>query len=524
MGLFRSKPNASLTAAARAAEPGAPLTPRYESWQDEAWAMYDNLGEYRQGVTWLGNVIGRARLIPAFAPERPGDEPEPIDPDMNDPATQLVQDIAHGIGGQAELLRSATVHLAVPGEGWFLGRVENDITSEVSWKFYSADEVRKKAVGDKQVQQVRTAQSEWTDLPDESLLIRVWRPHDRRHWEADSSTRAALPIMRRLELLNRRVDAQTQSRLASNGLYWVPSEITFPQNPEKPDVDPFVENFMETQTAAIKTPGSAAASIPSVARAPGDWIEKIRHDTFTSEVDDELQAKRELEIRRLATAMDVPPEVLLGMVGVNHWGAWQIEESALKTTITSLLELICWSLTTGYLTPALTAMRDELAPLQTGEPVNEERRRIVWYDLSELAVRPDKTQPALELDARLVIKTAATLRETGFDEADRLDPINDSAELKHRIGLEFIKNPATAEAGLEMLGITINTKINADAGGDGGVPPAPSSSNNGDTPPGAVGAPPATRDAAPSAPPAAAPRPTQAGVGRSITVPSTNGG
>lgn len=518
MGIFRRKPNASLTAAARPQTTEDPA-PQYTKWQDEAWALYDSLGEYRQGVTWLGNVLGRARLIPAFAPERPGDEPEPIDPDSGDPAVSLVQDIAHGIGGQAELLRSATVHLTVPGEGWFVGQIADDVTNEISWKFYAADELRKTRTSGREVQQVRVSDSGWKDLPAESLPIRVWRPHDRRHWEADSSSRAALPIMRRLELLNRRVDAQTQSRLASNGLYWVPDEITFPANPAFPDSDdPFVDELIATHTVAIKTPGSAAAAIPSVVRAPGAWIEKIRWDTFHSDGDSDLQAKRDMEIRRLATALDVPPEVLLGMIGVNHWGAWQIEESALKTTVTSLLELICWSLTVGYLTPALTVVRDQGAPMSEGQPLDQKRRRIVWYDLSELAVRPDKTQPALELDSRLTIKTSATLRETGFDVADWLDPSNpeNMAELRYRLGLEFIKNPATAEVGLELLGIQTTAKINA--GGDGSAPSTPPSASSGDGT--APGAPPATRDVAPTEPPSSAPRPVQ---GQTITVPSTNG-
>lgn len=519
MGLFGRKPNASLTAAARSELPEG-TAPQYQTWQDEAWALYDNLGEYRQGVTWLGNVLGRARLIPAYAPASPGDEPEPIDDDDHDPATDLVQSIAHGIGGQAELLRSATVHLTVPGEGWFIGQVANDLTNEISWKFYSADEIRKSRTAGKDVWQIRTGSQDWKDLPNDALPVRVWRPHDRRHWEADSSSRAALPIMRRLELLNRRVDAQTQSRLASNGVYWVPSEIDFPANPDFPESDdPFTDEFIQSQTIAIKTPGSAMAAIPSVARAPGDRIEQIVWHQFHGDNDSELQAKREMEIRRLATAMDVPPEVLLGMVGVNHWGAWQIEESALKTTVTSLLELICWSLTTGYLTPALMAVRDNISPLSEGKPLEDERRRIVWYDLSELAVRPDKTQPALELDARMTIKTSATLRETGFDIADYLDPkvVENQPELRYRIGLEFIKNPATAEAGLELLGINLTSKINA--GGDGATPSAPPSADSGGS---TQGAPPATRDAAPTPPPAAAPRPARGG-DTVISVPSTNG-
>lgn len=468
----------SLTAAATPVEAKADDVRKgqdaFKSWQDEAWWMYDALGEFRQGVKWLSNVISRARLVPAIAPLNPGDEPMVLDPNTEDPAVGLVEDIALGIGGQADLLRSATVHLTVPGEGWFIGRVDTALMStkgdtveaeQVSWKFYSRDEVRFNKRTD--LPEVQVDDRVWVPLPDESLLIRVWRPHDRFHWMADSSTRAALPIMRRLELLNRKMDAQIKSRLASNGIYWIPSEITFPPKDKYADADdPFVAEFMDLWTTAIRTPGSAAASVPFVGRASADYIEKIRYDEFSKLVDPELIAQREFEIRRLATSMDVPPEVLLGMVGMNHWGAWQVEESALKTTVTSLLELICWALTTGYLRPALEAMGQIAEEAVIGEdeegseveviPAGSDR--IVWYDLSELAVRPDRSQDAKDLHGTLTITDAAALRETGFDEHDLL---TDTDELRRRLGLKILSTPqaATLAIGLELLGIETTAQV-----------------------------------------------------------------
>jgi hypothetical protein len=378
-----------------------------------------------------------------------------LDPDTDDPAVGLVEDIAMGIGGQSDLLRSATVHLTVPGEGWFIGKVDTPLMStkgdtvpseQVSWKFYSRDEVRfnKRSA----LPEIQVDDRVWVALPDESLLIRVWRPHDRFHWMADSSTRAALPIMRRLELLNRKMDAQIKSRLAMNGVYWVPSEITFPEKDKYADADdPFVAEFMDLMTTAIRTPGSAAASVPFIARAAAEYIEKIRYDEFAKLVDPELIAQREFEIRRLATAMDIPPEVLLGLAGMNHWGAWQVEESALKTTVTSLLELVCWALTTGYLRPALEAM---------GQIAEES---VMGLDA--------------EGHGTLTITDQAALRETGFDENDLLTDVD---ELKRRLGLKIVSNPqaATLEIGLELLGIeTVASVQLGDSNANAGAQPEP---------------------------------------------------
>jgi len=484
----QKRANALLAAAAVIHPENRQETPRYDTWQDEAWAMFNNLGEFRQGVTWLGNIISRARLVAAYAPEHQGDEPQIID-DVNDPAVQLVEAIGDGISGQSELLRSAAVHLTVVGEGWFVGDRSNE---DLSWKFYSADELRVRTQeGGRKIYQVQTHTGEWDALGSESLPVRIWHPHERYHWHADSSTRAALPIMRRLELLNRHVDAIVQSRLASAGVYWVPSEIVFPANPAYPDAtDPFIAELMDLAITAIKTPGSAAAAVPFIARAPAEFIKEIRHDTFFDDFQKELQSNREFEIRRLSTAIDIPPEVLLGMSAMNHWGAWQVEESALKTTVTALLELIVGGLTCGYLYPALSVVTDQDVQnaLAQGLRLPQEnvdevpldaqgRKRIIWYDVSELTVRPDRSQDAISLYDRFVASPDAALRESGLADADR--PSDD--DLKFMLGVALSKDPATIEIAMELLGIKTTATVVKPPSTDTSAP-APPSNGNGNTP------------------------------------------
>lgn len=511
MALFRrSTPNA-LTAAARSADEDAQIrgtdgSPQYAKWQDEAWAMYDGLGEFRRGVTWKAEVVSRARLVAAYAPDRQGDEPTPIE-SKNDPAIDLVNNIAGGLGGQASLLRSMTVHLDVPGEGWLIAEAKGEHGPTISWTVYAADDVKteKNRTSGSLSYFVRTGTSAWRYVED-CVPIRIWRPHERHAYEPDSTARASLPIMRRLELLNRHVDAQAASRLASNGMYWVANEITFPKSDRFPDAeDPFMADFMYNMMTAIKTPGSAAAAIPIVNRIPHQYIKDgIRYDSFSSAFDQKVLDLREFEVRRLATSIDVPPEVLLGMVDVNHWGAWQIEESALKTTVASTIELICWALTSKYLQPALDAMRRPV-----DQDADDGRRRIVWYDLSELAVRPDRSQDAIKLADELIISTDALIRETGFDNSDLLD---DEDEMRKRVGLSLISSgvPANVPYGLALLGLgALPQGTPIDIIGDVPavgppleVPPSRQPSGNGDQP----GAP-ITQDN-PSGRPT--PRPTQA--------------
>ena len=56
------------------------------------------------------------------------------------------------------------------------------------------------------------------------------------------------------------------------------------------------------------------------------------------------EAQKMETIRRMATAMDLPNEVLLGMADTNHWTAWQIKEETFQTHIRPFVEMICNSI------------------------------------------------------------------------------------------------------------------------------------------------------------------------------------
>lgn len=512
--------NALLASAAHLTEARSD-DPTYARWQDEGWARYDELGEFRSGVTWHGNVLSRARLVAAHAPQSPGDAPTPIElPDPDDPAAlredaktrdadqlaadqtavELVRQIASGIGGQSELLRSSAVHLDVPGEGWFVGAVEGlpgveaDQLDDVSWRFYSADELRRKDTPEGVRYEVERGEGDWLSLGANVLPVRVWRPHERRHWMADSSTRPALNTLAELSLVNRRIVAVMQSRLAMNGIYWVPSEITFPPNPAYKDApDPFVAEFMDLAQTAIRTPGSAAAAIPFVARAPSQYIGALRHDQFVDLVDERDLELREQTIHRLAGHFDWPAEVMLGTGDMNHWGQWQMEESAIKTVVTPFLELVVWALTTGYYRPALAAA--QLPP----------REYVVWFDVSDLVTRPDRSQAAMEGEERLIVSTDATLREIGMGD----DDAPSDEEVRIKLLRTLLTHPTLAPMAADELGLFKKHDPMAaetpPAAPGGGEPASPGDTPVPDVQP--VQGPPDTRE---NQPPAAA--------------PSTNGG
>ena len=395
-------PPEALTAAA--APPPGPETKflrRTEAWQEEVWRFHETLGEFNFGVGWQASMLSRVRLRAArLQPDT--DEPEIV---TSGTAADLMMLFGGGVAGQSQIMRRLTVQLALPGEGYLVG--EQDAKME-RWQVRSVDEVRVQS-GKYQVmdEESATTGQDWRDLAEEHHVVRVWRPHDRYYHMADSPARSARDIMRELELVNRKITAEYLSRLASAGLLMLPDELSFPVREEFEDEDnPLMAEWIAIAAAAIENPGTASAVVPIPLVGPAEAIEKVKHVDFTLKIDDKIIERRDSAIKRLATKLDMPAEILLGMGDVNHWGQWQLEESGLKTHIAPIAELICDALTRGYLQPRLEASGEDPAAW------------VVWYDMSELALSPDRSGNATLAYDRLELSGPAYRRELGFDEDD----------------------------------------------------------------------------------------------------------
>lgn len=428
------EPPAALTAAAQpVTSPRTELIRNTDAWQEEAWGYHDTLGEFRYAVDWEAKRLSRVRLYAAKL--EPGqDEPQRAEAGT---AVELMTSMAGGVAGQAAIMNGLGTQLSVPGEGYVI--VES-VDGVEQWSVRSTDEVRV-ARGRYEVidETAVNGGMNWRPLAPDSLRpLRVWRPNKRYHHIADSPARAARSTMRELELVNRHIVAQYLSRLASAGVVIFPDEITFPVREEFADApDPFMAEWIENARAAISEPGTASAVIPMPIRMPGEWIDKVKHVDFTLKIDEKVIEKRDSAIKRLASQLNVPAEALLGMSDLNHWNAWISDENSLKVDVAPDAELICQALTTGYLQPRLKA-----------SGVEGYAQWVVWYDMSELTLRPDHSDDAVLLYDRMEINGAALRRETGFDEADK--PTNE--ELKEQALKVIIKTlPSGAGSALSQI-------------------------------------------------------------------------
>lgn len=380
-------------------------------WQEEAWGFRDTLGEFSQAVDWEARAMSRVRLLAAEVVPG-GDEPEPL---TDGPAAQLMQDFCGGPPGHSAFLAAITPQLVVPGEGWLIAERDDPRLplASVEWGVYSTDCVT--ALGGNF--RVRIGESIWRDLAPDNLPIRIYNPHPRWPWLATSSAQAAVPIMRRIFLIDSRIVSMMVSRLAMNGFLLIPQEGTFSVPDQyKQAPDPFVAMFIDIASRNILNPGQASAGIPIPIRFTSELIEKWRLMKQEDPLDEWLLKEREDELGRLGDTLKITRERVSGGMGEqNHWGQWQASEEEVQLTFAPTAENICGAVTKAFLQPAL---------IGTGNsPVGPSGGKIIaWYDISELTARPDKTEPAFKLYDRLEISGAALRRETGFDETDAPTP------------------------------------------------------------------------------------------------------
>ncbi|MFD5788586.1 hypothetical protein ACFWH1_18430 [Streptomyces sp. NPDC127037] len=388
-----------------------------QSWQGRAYDMYHQVPEVRFAASWIGNAMSGARL---FAGRRADDgtiEPAPDD----HRSAEVVAQIAGGPDGQSKMLGAFGRHLTIPGEGWIVVRPNSEVLSPDApeeghdWRVLSVKEVKQqsgKLMAEIDGEDVPIPEGDPETLdPDAPVAIRVWEPDPERAIEADSPVRSSLELLEELLLLNAAVKAIARSRITGRGLLLIPKGTRFPTSGAQPGAeDDLIEVFMTIAETAIRDPESAAATVPIVLEVPADTIADFKLVKFESEFDELAIKLREEAVRRFATGLEIPAEILLGLGDVNHWGAWALTSEAIRLGIEPKLATLAYCLTQQWLRPILEA-----------EGVEDWHRWMVWYDTSPLRVRTNRSETALQAHDRKVISDAALRRETGFDESDAPD-------------------------------------------------------------------------------------------------------
>lgn len=452
--------------------------PDPKQWQTSAWDIYDRIGELRFAVGWLAQAVSRCRLYVGIPPDDGAGNPDRVeDPRITQPLEEL------DAGQAAGLLTRMAIHLQVPGESYLVG-YDDPTTGARRWIAASGDEF---ITGTGRLTSVRLPDAdEQLDLdPQRSTVIRIWRPHPRRAWWADSPTRGVLEPLQEILDLAAHTKAAVDSRLAGAGILEIPASATLPMargddtsHVNELHDDPHLAALAEAMVTPITNRDSAAAVVPILMRTPDEAVGKARHLTFATPLDAQILGLQEAAIRRVALGMDIPPEILLGQSDSNHWSQVGIEEQAVKLHVEPLATLICEALTDRYLRPALTALG-----------IGDADRYVVWFDPSELVLRPNRAPEAIQLRELGAISGQVLRREVGFGEDDAPTAEERAERLLMRLAQAGV-DPATVKPYLDALNIAIDAPAE---------PATPGADGTSGTPQPAV-SPPASRPEIPATP------------------------
>lgn len=345
-------------------------------WQGQAWYFYDAIGELRFAFNWLANAISRATLYAAEADPETGLITGPTEDARAQAAAQAV---LGGMDDRPQNQSTLALQWQVAGET-FVAIVPQQRAVPDRWLCLSSRAVRQTG-GKWSFKDPLTGV--WTVLrPGVDKLIRVWSPHPDEQTHADSAMRAAIPILTEVEKSSQNIVARLDSRLAGNGIHFLPQEIDFPTADGEPaDAQSFMKLLMEAAEASIQDPGTAAAHVPIFAQVPGEWVEAAAngHVDLSTAMDASITELRRDALNRVGATLDMPREMAMGeLAQANHWSGWLIEESTYKIHVEPFLLKFGMALTKEYFRPALAAMGES----------NPDRFVLAW-DITEVVARPD---------------------------------------------------------------------------------------------------------------------------------------
>lgn len=393
-----------------------------DKWQAEAWDYYDLIGEVKASANLIANVLSRINLYPAYVEDAASipsniNSVEGLEEGLQKYAEDSLFLLESGNGGTAGLLRDAALNLFVVGECWLVKEPAKTPYEADRWQIRSVDEIINTTGKDATaaIKPRRDSKpADYTYLPRNQFISRIWRSHPRYSDEADSSMRGLLDICDELLLMGRTSRATAKSRLNA-GMLFIPDGITNmtqsdSDDPEVDDEDSFEEQLIDAMVTPIADEASASAVVPLVVRGPEDMGEKIKFIKFERTIDPQIIARSEKLLDRILAGLDIPLDVAKGLSGVKYSNAILIEEQLYKAHIEPLVLMIVDCLTIGFLRPYLRA---------TGMfPEDQINKTVIWYDPSAITAKPSKAEAATTGYGIGAVSKAAWRRYNGFAESD----------------------------------------------------------------------------------------------------------
>ena len=421
-----------------------------QQWQTDAWLYLDRIGELKDGYRFVENSFYRLGMFAAYvrsddeepipvvdATERPegdddGGDDDVVPEDVAALADGIMRDFAARDGGQSALNARLGVNIFMVGEALIIQRavperrpIEGEDPADVplvwDWEVRSNQEVRKSQAGTG-IETVNTPDQQRGDpvvgVDDvDPFVERIWRKHGAWVGWSDSNVRAAIDTLEEMRLLSLVARASLRSR-AMAGFFRLPEELDFSAT-DLPDGSPgpraqgvtFERAMAEAFAAAIGNEADPNSVAPVLVRGKAEFL----HEDVFGPIEmprrygEDERAQYEDAVRKLGRTIELPLERTIGLSDINHWGAWQVDETTYRAYIEPLATIVAEGLTYGLLRPRL---RDADVDERWVE------RIVVAVDASGLVQRGDTGKVAETLHAALVLSDEALRRANHFGDDD----------------------------------------------------------------------------------------------------------
>jgi hypothetical protein len=368
-----------------------------EAWQREVWRLLEIVGELRYAAGWVASHMSRV-VLRMHDVDEDGEVGGQTD---NAQARAVGARVLGSAASRRECLRLAGLNMFLVGEVYLGALSGTGPLGRDEWFAVSSGDIRKEPGG---TAYVDLGSGRRQLRPGMDILVRSWTPHPKKVAEADAPTRSVRVVLRELEMLTRFIFAQIESRLASGGVFVVPSGMSTSDG-EVTATD-LMRKFVEVAGEALKGDGTAAGIVPIVLEVPSDALGKIQHITFSSELSEKALGLREEAIARLAKNLDLPTEAASGMGDTNHWSSYTIGPDAVKTHIEPMAARLCLALQRAWVEPALAAAG-----------LDPERFHL-WFDTAPLTVRPQRLKETLDLWNAGLVNAKAVLDAGAYYDSD----------------------------------------------------------------------------------------------------------
>lgn len=298
-------------------------SPLADPTEERMWDYWEQLGVISFPVGVMSNV---AKLVTYF----PGEVPEvgeDVDPALTE--NSAVVDQWKMVGGEqmiSKWVSDLVRHYWVPGQAWLaatrivggnLRLVDPDdetTRDDAKWEILSTADLKRAGGWEKS-----------TDIPvDDARFWRLYTPSPRRRTRPDSPVRHVAQDCEMLLLYKHDLTANSIGRTTA-GIKTMPRRLMTEQ---LANGKTFEQQLVEDMQSS-RTPGNPASQWPLIS-----WVEDAEEAAIINappvkmadpKATEDLLDKIEAAVRAIAVGLDMPPEFLTGLGGVNHWGAWLVQ-------------------------------------------------------------------------------------------------------------------------------------------------------------------------------------------------------